>query len=92
MPSILEEIEWNAAQGLAHGEGQWSPNMTSKSSANTSKKASKASKARSEAAAGPGHIALGEAIRRDLATLASLPGQDRIRRTYLDRTSPSTAA
>ena len=66
--------------------------MNSKSSARTSKKASKASKARSGPAAGPGHIALGEAIRRDLATLASLPGQDRIRRTYLDRTSPSPTA
>lgn len=92
MPPILEEIEWIAGQGLAHGECQRSPKMNSKSSANTSKKAAKASKIRSGPGVGPGHIALGEAIRRDLATLASLPGQDRIRRTYLDRASPSSAA
>ena len=66
--------------------------MNSKSRRNTPKTSAKASKGGSPPAATPGHIALGEAIRRDLTTLASLPGQNRIRRTYLDRAAPSSAA
>ena len=66
--------------------------MNPKSRKNTPKNSAKAPKVKSRAAASPGHIALGEAIRRDLTTLASLPGQDRIRRTYLDRAASSSAA